>query len=119
MSLPATDRYESDELRRGSGNDPAESARAVAWMKLILQNPNWRKENLPRIRDVVDQQLSGLRRIMQGSEEAWVNNPADAYRHQNKPLYLATTSFLTQAHNGHALALDAKRRRRRGGCQSH
>ncbi len=93
----ASDRYELEVT--GSGNDPAESARAVAWMKLILQAPNWRKENLPRIRDVVDQQLSGLRRMMQASEEAWVNNPADAYRNQNKPLYLATTSFLTQTHN--------------------
>jgi Zn-dependent M16 (insulinase) family peptidase len=88
---------------RGSGNDPAESERAVAWMKLLLQNPNWRKENLPRIRDVVDQQLSGLRRRMQNSEESWVNNPADAYRNQSSPLYLTTSSFLTQAHNAHRL----------------
>ena len=68
-------------------------------MKLVLQNPNWRKENLPRIRDVIDQQLSELRRRMQGSEESWVNNPSDAYRNQDNPLYLTTTSFLTQAHN--------------------
>jgi Zn-dependent M16 (insulinase) family peptidase len=84
---------------RGAGNDPAESARSVQWMKLILQNPNWTKENLPRIRDVVDQQLSGLRRVMQNSEEAWVNNPSEAYRNQGKPLFLTTSSFLTQEHN--------------------
>ncbi len=99
-SAPAG-RYEL--TARGSGNDPAESERAVAWMKLILQNPNWRKENLPRIRDVIDQQLSGLRRRMQGSEESWVNNPADAYRNQSSPLYLTTFSFLTQAHNAQRL----------------
>lgn len=98
---PFTNRYEI--TARGSGNDAAESERAVAWMKLVLQNPNWRKENLPRIRDVVDQQLSELRRRMQGSEESWVGNPADAYRNQSNPLYLATTSFLTQAHNVHRL----------------
>jgi len=98
---PFTNRYEI--TARGSGNDPAESERAVAWMKLVLQNPNWRKENLPRIRDVIDQQLSELRRRMQGSEESWVNNPSDAYRNQGNPLYLATTSFLTQAHNVHRL----------------
>jgi Zn-dependent M16 (insulinase) family peptidase len=94
---PITNRYEI--TARGSGNDPAESERAVGWMKLVLQNPNWRKENLPRIRDVVDQQLSELRRRMQGSEESWVGNPSDAYRNQDSPLYLTTTSFLTQAHN--------------------
>jgi Zn-dependent M16 (insulinase) family peptidase len=92
-----TGRYELEVS--GSGNDPAESGRAVAWMKLILQNPNWRKENLPRIRDVVDQQLSGLRRTMQNAEEAWVNNPSESYRNQDKPLYLATNSFLTGEHN--------------------
>jgi len=83
----------------GSGNDAGESERAAAWMKLIVQSPNWRKENLPRIRDVIDQQLSGLRRTMQNSEESWVNNPADIYRNQDKPLYLATFSFLTKEHN--------------------
>jgi Zn-dependent M16 (insulinase) family peptidase len=94
---PFTNRYEI--TARGSGNDPAESERAAAWMKLVLQNPNWRRENLPRIRDVIDQQLSELRRRMQGSEESWVGNPSDAYRNQDSPLYLTTTSFLTQAHN--------------------
>lgn len=94
---PVTNRYEI--TARGAGNDPAESERAVTWMNLVLKNPNWRKENLPRIRDVIDQQLSGLRRRMQGSEESWVNNPSDAYRYQGNPLYLASSSFLTQAHN--------------------
>jgi Zn-dependent M16 (insulinase) family peptidase len=88
---------------RGSGNDAAESERAVAWMALVLNSPNWRKENLPRIRDVVDQQLSYLRRRMQGPEEAWVGNPSDAYRYQDSPVYLAAFSFLTQAHNAQRL----------------
>lgn len=88
---------------RGSGNDAAESERAVTWMKLVLQNPNWRKENLPRIRDVVDQQLSGLRRQMQAPEESWVGNPSDAYRNQDSPLYLSAFSFLTQTHNAQRL----------------
>ena len=94
---PVTRRYELTV--RGSGNDAAESERAVAWMNLVLNSPNWRKENLPRIRDVVDQQLSGLRRRMQGPEESWVNNPSEAYRYQDSPLYLSAFSFLTQAHN--------------------
>lgn len=92
-----TNRYEL--VLRGAGNDATESARAVEWMKLVLENPNWRKENLPRIRDVVDQQLGALRRRMQGSEESWVNNPAMAYLRQDSPVYLSAFSFLTQAHN--------------------
>jgi Zn-dependent M16 (insulinase) family peptidase len=96
-----THRYEI--TARGAGNDPAESERALDWMKLVLQSPNWRKENLPRIRDVIDQELSGLRRRMQNSEESWVNNPSDAYRNQDWPVYLAAYSFLTQAHNAQRL----------------
>lgn len=92
-----TNRYEL--TIRGAGNDAAESARALEWMKLVLQNPNWRKENLPRIRDVVDQHLGGLRSRMQNSEESWVNNPATSYLKQDSPLYLSAFSFLTQAHN--------------------
>jgi Zn-dependent M16 (insulinase) family peptidase len=94
---PITRRYEITV--RGSGNDAAESERAVAWMNLVLNSPNWHKENLPRIRDVIDQQLSGLRRRMQGQEEQWVNNPSEAYRYQDSPLYLSAFSFLTQTHN--------------------
>lgn len=84
---------------RGAGNDLAESQRALGWMKLLLTSPNWSPENLPRLRDVVDQQLAGLRNRMQGSEESWVNDPATAYWRQDSPLFLATSSFLTRTHN--------------------
>lgn len=88
---------------RGSGNDLGESQRALEWMKLVLMSPDWRPENLPRIRDVVDQTLSGLRNRMQGAEENWVNDPADAFWRQDHPLLLTTSSFLTRAHNVHRL----------------
>jgi len=93
----ATDR---DELvMRGAGNNAAESKRAIEWMELALYHPNWRVENLPRLRDYVDQVLGRLRRTMQGSEENWVRNPETAYRKQSNPLMLATSSFLTRTHN--------------------
>src|SRR6185436_6449148 len=61
--------------------------------------PDWRPENLARIRDVVDQSLSTLRNTMQGSEESWVQNPANAFRLQRRSTFLAADSFLTRAHN--------------------
>ena len=94
---PRTERV--DLVVRGSGLGAAEARRALAWMSLVLHHPDWRVENLPRIRDVVDQALSGLRNTMQGSEESWVNNPANAYRMQGHPAYLAADSFLTRSHN--------------------
>jgi Zn-dependent M16 (insulinase) family peptidase len=88
---------------RGAGNDLAESRRAMEWMRLVLEHPDWRPENLPRIRDLVEQWVSRLRATMQGPEEAWVMNPVLAYWKQTNPMYLTTTSFLTRAWNADRL----------------
>jgi len=94
---PRTQRVEL--MVRGAGLGADETNRAVGWMSLVLHHPDWRTENLPRIRDAVDQMLSGLRNTMQGSEESWVNNPATAYRVQTNAPYLAADSFATRSHN--------------------
>ncbi|MEO6820818.1 MAG: hypothetical protein ABI204_13885, partial [Ginsengibacter sp.] len=65
----------------------------------ILKNVNWQKDNLSRMRDLVEQQLSSIRKTMQGSEESWVRDPSAAYIFQQEPLQLATNSFLTKAYN--------------------
>jgi hypothetical protein len=94
---PRTERVEL--VVRGAGLGEVESRRAVEWMNLVLHHPDWRPENLARIRDVVDQTLSALRNTTQGSEESWVNNPATAYRMQSNAAYLAADSFMTRSHN--------------------
>jgi Zn-dependent M16 (insulinase) family peptidase len=94
---PRTDRVEL--TLRGAGLGAAEAKRAIEWMSLVLHHPDWRVENLPRIRDAVDQSLSNLRNTMQGPEESWVNNPATAYRMQRNGVYLAADSALTRTHN--------------------
>ncbi|MEP7164338.1 MAG: hypothetical protein ABI741_06580 [Ferruginibacter sp.] len=86
-------------LVKGSGNNVDEAQRAIKWMTLILQHPNWSKENLSRIRDLVDQNLAAIRKKMQGAEEDWVSDPKTAYMSQQNPLLLSTTSFLTRSHN--------------------
>jgi Zn-dependent M16 (insulinase) family peptidase len=88
---------------RGAGNDLAESRRAIDWMRLVLEHPDWRPENLPRIRDLVEQSVARLRATMQGSEESWVMNPVLAYWKQTNPLYLTTSTFLTRAYNADRL----------------
>jgi Zn-dependent M16 (insulinase) family peptidase len=94
---PRTGRVEL--VLKGSGVGVDESRRAIDWMQLVLQSPDWRPENLARIRDVVDQQLAALRNTVQRPEEAWVNDPANAYRMQRSPAWLASESFLTRTHN--------------------
>jgi hypothetical protein len=87
----------------GSGNGAAETKLALTWMRRVMLSPDWRIENLPRIRDLVDQSVTSLRQAMLGAEEGWVEDPRDAWRHQDEPEYLHTSSFLTQAHDLHRL----------------
>ena len=94
---PLRDRYEL--VLRGSGNNIAETRRALEWMKLALLSPDWRPENLPRIRDLVEQTLGSLRNVTGRPEETWVEDPARAWRRQDNPLLLATSSFMTREHN--------------------
>ena len=82
---------------RGTAAGAAELERLTVWMRAALSTPYLAPENLPRLRDMVDQTLTGLRTRMQGSEESWVQDPAAAYRYQESPLYLSTSSFLTQS----------------------
>nr|MDQ3028422.1 hypothetical protein [Pseudomonadota bacterium] len=94
---PRTGRVEL--VVRGAGVGLEESRRALDWMALALHSPDLRPENLPRIRDLVDQSLAALRSRTQQAEETWVNDPANAYRLQRHPAYLAAESFLTRTHN--------------------
>ena len=84
---------------RGSGVGLDESQRALDWMQRVLQAPDWRVQNLPRIRDVVDQELAALRNTVQRAEESWVNDPAEAWRMQRNAAWLASASFLTRSYN--------------------
>jgi Zn-dependent M16 (insulinase) family peptidase len=87
----------------GAGNDAAETRLALGWMARAMFAADWRIENLPRLRDVVDQEVTALRQEMQGAEEAWVRDPHDAWWRQAFPLHLHTSSFLTRAHDLHRL----------------
>ncbi|MBU1701744.1 MAG: hypothetical protein KJ970_16380 [Candidatus Eisenbacteria bacterium] len=83
----------------GGAGDPEEIVSLLEWMEASLYAPYLNVENLPRLRDIVDQSLVSLRGMMQGGEESWVDDPANAYRFQDNPLYLSTRSFLTRAHH--------------------
>lgn len=91
---PVTGRKEL--VLSASGNTLAETKVALGWLQAALQAPRWELENLPRLRDQVDQILNGLRTTTQRSEETWVNNPSSAWLYQNDSLYLSVSSFLTR-----------------------
>jgi len=86
----------------GAGNGAGETRAALGWMRHVMFTPDWRIENLPRLRDLVDQHLTALRGQMLGAEEHWVDDPRDAWRRQST-LQAHTSSFLTQMHDLHRL----------------
>ena len=88
----------------GSGDDVEETRRALGWMRDVLTSPDWRPENLPRIRDVVGRRATQLRDVMSGPEEYWATETAEAYRRQDSALLAHTRSFLTRAHDAFRLS---------------
>jgi hypothetical protein len=88
----------------GSGDDVEETRRALGWMRDVLTSPDWRPENLPRIRDVVGRRATQLRDVMSGPEEYWATATAEAYRRQDSALLAHTASFLTRAHDAFRLS---------------
>ena len=100
-SNPHTGRVEL--VVAGAGNGAGETEAALAWMRRVMFAPDWRIENLPRLRDLLDQELTSLGQRMLGAEETWVDDPRDAWWQQRSLEYLHTSSFLTQLHDLHRL----------------
>lgn len=88
----------------GSGDDVEETRRALGWMRDVLTSPDWRPENLPRVRDVIGRTATQLRDVMSGPEEHWVVATAEAYRRQDSALLTHTASFLARAHDAQRLS---------------
>ncbi len=98
---PSTGRAEL--VVSGAGTDLAETQRALQWIARLIAHPDWRIDNLPRLRDLVDQHISGYRTTMLGAEEGWVQDPPAIYWKQRSPVLAHTGSFLTQLHDLHRL----------------
>ena len=88
----------------GSGDDVEETRRALGWMRDVLTSPDWRVENLPRIRDVVGRRATELHNVMSGPEEYWASATAEAYRRQDSALLAHTASFLARTHDAFRLS---------------
>lgn len=86
-----------------SGNSKDELIRAIDWIKAGLYSPYLDVENIPRMKDLIDQNLVSLRNTMKGREEYWVRYPSTGYRYQTNPLVMSTRVFLTKTHHLHRL----------------
>ncbi len=93
----ATERIEL--ILSGAGSRTEELGNAIKWMDMALYSPYLSEDNLPRMTDLLDQSLISLRNTTKSAEEDWVGDPATAYRLQSNPLFLSTSSFMTQVHH--------------------
>ncbi|MFH0765138.1 MAG: insulinase family protein, partial [Calditrichota bacterium] len=93
---PITGRVEL--VLRGSAAGEAELHNLLGWMEASLHSPLLETDNLPHLIDRVDRASNWTRNRMKGSEEDWVDSPAEAWRHQDDARFMATNCFLTQAH---------------------
>jgi len=84
---------------KAAGTGTEETLRALHWLRLGLLQPDWRPENLARIRDVVDADLAAVRDTPRGSEEGWVGAVELAWRLQSDPLHLGLSSYAAQTHD--------------------
>jgi len=87
-----------------SGNDLEETERALGWVRAFLTHPDWRAENLPRLRDVTAERATALDDVMNGPEETWLDDAALAYWRQDHPVEAHARSPLTRAYDAHRLA---------------
>jgi predicted Zn-dependent peptidase len=108
----------SELVLTASGNDVDETRRALGWAHDLLTSPDWRPENLARIRDVVTQKSTQLDDVMAGSEEGWAQRLADACRKQDRPALLYVQSFLTRAYDAHRLSWMLQRESGAGGADA-
>ena len=86
----------------GAGLGATETRAALAWIARVLTAPDWRIENLPRLRDIVAQSLATARARMTQGEENWIWDPRDAWFLQDA-LQAHTGSFLTKIFDLHRL----------------
>jgi Zn-dependent M16 (insulinase) family peptidase len=98
-------RYDSSPLShradlriQASAITPAEFQQALTLIQRMTALNYLDLSNVDRLRDVVDKRRSEDDVYNNGENDYWFMNPSYAFRYQDDPLYLALSSFFTQAH---------------------
>jgi Zn-dependent M16 (insulinase) family peptidase len=83
---------------RGSTASPQELGAALTLISDLSRSGDISLLNVNRLRDLVNQQVAEDDNYDKGGDPAWYWHVADAFRHQDEPLYLALNSHFMQAH---------------------
>jgi Zn-dependent M16 (insulinase) family peptidase len=99
---PTAKRYEL--MLTASGVGLQEFVAALESVQRITQANALRPDNLTRIADLLQQQLTSERTLTQRPEEEWIETLAQAFRYQDNHLYLSLMAPPTRAHHLQRLA---------------
>jgi Zn-dependent M16 (insulinase) family peptidase len=99
---PAAGRYEL--VLKASGVGLEEFTAALAYLRRMTHDNDVSAQNLPRLNDLLQQQLHSERTFAQRPEEEWLETLAQAFRHQDDHLYLSLSAPPTRAHHLQRLA---------------
>ncbi|MFC1853244.1 hypothetical protein ACFL27_23850 [candidate division CSSED10-310 bacterium] len=87
----------SELVLKGRASDSEELEKVRAWFDACLFSPLLRMENIPRIIDIIDQQVESLRKKI--NDEYAFHVLAFTYLYQTNPLLMSSSCFLTQIHH--------------------
>ncbi len=73
----------------------AEIAGAIGWLENYILRPDLSVQSREGLKSSLVGMIQSRRTVFQGDEESWVDNAAAAYRYQDRPLYMHTSSPFT------------------------
>jgi Zn-dependent M16 (insulinase) family peptidase len=85
-------------VRASVVNDPNQFEAALTLVGRILTVSDITPQNLSRLQDILNRQLSENDAYFRQSQDTWLPDPAFAFRYQDNQLYLALNSFFEQSH---------------------
>ena len=96
VQLRAVKRGDRAELVfTGEASSPAEIAGAVEWIENYMLRPDLSVQSREGLAGWIASSIQTQRAVFQQDEASWVTNAAAAYRYQDQPLYMHTTSPFT------------------------
>lgn len=90
--------HRADLTFRASVTSVSEFRQALRWMERSIHSSYLDLANVGRLRDIVAERSATDDSYTKQDEFSWVFTPAQAFRYQGDPLYLALESQFTRAH---------------------
>jgi hypothetical protein len=79
----------------GHASSPEEVAAAVDWLETFMLRPDLSVQSRESLKGWIVSSIQNKRELFQQDESSWADDAASAYRYQDRPLYMHTSSPFT------------------------